>query len=658
MPNGNNNLREFDRFCIDLEKKVLWHNGEPVQLPSKAVNLLCALVERGGDVVTKDEILENVWHDSFVEESVIPQNIHHLRKTLKEHGLSSDLIQTVPLRGYRFSADIQTIGDDEDEVIFEREIVERSLFAEIDEDSDLIHPETNVNFSQLSSAGTARSKTRRILIGLILLAVIIPAGFVVSRQFGGDRVLSLAPVNERKINSIAVLPLKNLNEKEQNKTLAIGLTDNLISRLGSLNRFAVRPLDAVEDFEQSGRDALDFGQRLQVDAVLVGTMQADNDRIRVNVRLLDVRDGAQIWTSSFDETETDIFTLQDALAIQVSESLTTRLTPEEQQRLAKRNTENKEAYQLYLRGRYFFDERGIENYRKAIAEYEKALALDGNYALAYTGIADAYGLLGNSAEGDKRDAYYELAKQSAERALRLDENLSEAHSSLGWIMRVYKWDWAAAEREFKRAIELNPSNINAHLWYGLLMSSRGRTEEGVRQLKKAKELDPLSVVINIHLGRMLFYDRQYDESLQILRQNLQMDENNLDTRRLIANIYVLQRQYAEALAEIEQIPDTIDFQANLLGMKAVALLGLGESERGRKLLEKTSRRYEGDTTAGYYLAMAFTEFGETDRALELLEQGLEKKDLYVVWVKVHPQFEGLHDMPRFKEMLRKMDLAA
>lgn len=635
MPIGSKHLREFGDLRIDLEKKVLWYLNEPVQLPAKAVEVLCQLVDKGGEVVTKDELLNRVWHDSFVEENVLSQNIHHLRKAFREMKLPENTIQTIPRRGYRFAGNLRDVGD---ELVFEHEIVERSFLTEIQEDSPR---DSNV----LSSDNPALVRRRLIVSAGVLTSAVLLVGLAVWWS-----AIPAEGVAAEGIRSIAVLPPKPLNGSEKTQTFSLGLTDSLISRLARLNKFAVRPFTAIVKYSESGKDALTFGRELKADSVLEGTIQHAEGRIRVSLRLIDVRNGAHIWAENFDETELDILKLQDLISNRVARALRTKLNPHEEDLLAKRPTANTDAYLLYIAGR----ERWLERNAKveSLAFYKKAIELDPNFALPFLGIADEYAFTYET----------KIAEEALAKAIELDPELSEAHATRGFLQMFHHWDWQGAERSFRRALELAPNSSKAHHWYGVYLSVRGRFDEALTEMEKALELDPTALVIRTDIAELHYFKRDYDRAESELQRVLEIDPTFLNARYHLVKV----RHKKGASYFLEDAALTI-FLHNLRKSSALgqdfdptelqqALTRKDEKTlRDAALVSLTSTKNK--PAAHLSLARHYVITGEKEKCLESLEKAREARVFVMPFVAIDPIFDSIRSDPRFNEIVRKMNLA-
>ena len=387
MSNKNGHRYEFGDFRLDSERPSLWRDERVVPLPPKALEMLLLLVRRRDIIVSREELLDTVWRGTFVEEGNINYTVSLLRKTLDKDD-KGRFIQTVPKRGYRFVADV-------------REVPANG------------HPENAVrNVETAIPVEQSKPKIRWHFIGIVLLGVLFVTGFVIWRSLDEGKKLSTTALTNRNIRTVAVLPLKTSAEDEGSKSLSLGLTDSLISRLGSLNRFSVRPMSSVRGYVDADQDPLKFGETLKVDVILEGNLQQTDHRLRVNVRLWDLRDGAQLWQGSFDSTEADFFNLQDAVATGVTRWLVSELLEKDRELLTRRHTDNPEAFRAYVRGLAILDAKNPDNFEKAIDEFQKAVALDPTFALAYAGLAHASTRRGFNTSGASAEEFYATSKAS------------------------------------------------------------------------------------------------------------------------------------------------------------------------------------------------------------------------------------------------------
>ncbi len=635
MSDNHEHFYEFDEYRLDAENRTLWRGAELMQIYPKALDLLILLVEKKGAVVAREEFLKNVWRDCFVEEANITYTVSQLRKTLGD----KNYIQTVPKRGYRFAADLRETNGSA--------------------------PAHESNLQPADSAATVgaiaptapKAPVRWHFIAIILLGVLLLTSFAAWWKFADRRGLSSVPVTTRNIRTVAVLPLKTLTTGAPAKELALGLTDSLISRLGSLNRFAVRPLNAVKPYAESDADPVKLGESLKVDAVLEGTLQQSENRLRVNVRLWDARDGAQLWQDSFDASETDFFGLQDALATRVTRSLVAELLEKDRELLTRRYTENSEAFRAYTRGRAVLDGKNADSAEKALDEFNRAAALDPAFALAYAGAADAFSRLGFAASGAAADEYFAKSKAAANKALALDADLAEAYTALGSIARIRDWDWTAAERNFKRAVELNPNYAKAHLWQALLLSQLARHDEALTAIRRAMEIDPLSQDVKSGYLTVLEGRGEYAEALAQALENQKLNKEYRRGARGAATFSFHLGDYARVIEIGErELPEKDSQKFVWLSLLATAYHRTGQTEKRDLVLRQNEELARTDTKALYGLAENYAELGRADEAVALLEKCFELREERLMWLKVEPRFVGLRNDARFQELLRRMNL--
>ncbi|NNE98578.1 MAG: tetratricopeptide repeat protein [Pyrinomonadaceae bacterium] len=635
MPNENNNLREFEKFRIDLEKNVLWAGGEPADLPIKAVELLGALIKEQGEIVSKGALLDEVWEDSFVEESVLTQNVYLLRKVFEKHGVDKNLIQTVPRRGYRFTGEATEVESREIAGSLTEEKTEVSGPSENGKIEPVRRPE--------SPPGSNFSKRRPTILlagGVIGCLFLISIGF----WWGNDRETN------KDINSVAVLPLTNLAESEESGSLSLGLTDSLINRLGSLNRFTVRPFSAVKRFDQSKKDAVAFGRELNVEAVLAGTIQAIDDRIRISVRLVDVRDGSQLWEGKFNETDTDILKLQDNLSRQVANSLISRLSRSESEKLKQKPTESVEAYEAYVKGRFFWNKRTHDDLKTAIGYFKKAIELDKNFAEAYVSLADSQYLLydynwDNSPENPRQ------AKENLLRALSIKPKLAQALITLGYIQTTYDWDWKQAEISFKRAIEIENNSPQAYHRYGVLLVRLRRFSESQELLARARKLDPLSVSINMNYGVSFFFAGEVEKAEKQFKQALEIDPEFSPVRWYLGRCYWYQNKRSAA---IDEFVSALNYSDQPEVASGIQRKRGSPREKMLVLYDEWLKQYRQNLIAAQSVAFASSFQGDKELTLAWLEKAVENRDAWAAWIYSQPEFEFVRDEPRYKALVKKM----
>ena len=458
------------------------------------------------------------------------------------------------------------------------------------------------------------------------------------------------------VRSIAVLPFKPLNPDDGDEYLGLGIADALITRLGNIRKIIVRPTSAVRKYTGLEQDPVEAGRELRVESVLEGGIQRSGERIRVTVQLVDISNSAPLWADKFDEKFTDIFTVQDSISEKVAGSLMLKLTSEERRLLTKRYTENTEAYRLYLQGLHYKNKGTKDSALKAIEYFNHAIEIDPHYALAYTGLAGSYCWLSHVYSDPRETA--PKAKAAAERALELDDSLAEAHTSLARLSISYDWNWPAAEREYLRAIELNPNYAEAHQWYGFYLTVMGRFDEAIREIDRAQELDPLSFMRSAFRGWSLYFARRYDEAIEQFRKLVEMDPNFHMAYWGLGMAYDEKGEFSEAIAEFQKALSTPDGG----GAEMITRLGhvyatSGKKEEAQRLLaeleEMSARRY----VSPMLMARIHTGLDEKERAFEFLERAFTERSPWMVYLKVDPVFDNLRSDPRFANLVRRMGLS-
>src|SRR5438132_7617185 len=523
---------QFGPYYLDPNEGRLLRNGEPVPLTPKAFATLVVLVQRSGRLVEKDELMKLLWPDSFVEESNLNQHVWTLRKTLGENQAGHEYIETVPKRGYRFMAEVQHLGHESFELVAERRTLTHIVTEDGAETSERPRERLPESEARNLIAGKRQWATRRraLAIGALGLLLLTVSALTVRRWRSGEarRTEAARAASSTNLTSIAVLPFKPIVANDRDEYLEMGMVDVLITKLSKIRQLNVRSISTVRKYADLQQDPVAAGRELQVEAVLDGNIQRVGDRVRVTVRLLNVEDGTSLWADKFDEPFTNIFALQDSISERVAAALPLNLSGEEKARLTRHDTENTEAYYLCLRGRYFSYRRTEADLKKAIDYFQQAIARDPNYALAYSGLSDAYSALVFPLETVAPREAMPKAKEAALRALAIDDTLGEAHVSLAHVSFLYDWDWPVVEREFKRAIELNPSNAEAHHRYSHYLMAQQRIDESLAESKRALELSPIDLNLNVHLGWHYLYARQYDQAIDQLNKAVDMDRTFAD----------------------------------------------------------------------------------------------------------------------------------
>jgi serine/threonine protein kinase/tetratricopeptide (TPR) repeat protein len=454
-------------------------------------------------------------------------------------------------------------------------------------------------------------------------------------------------------NSIAVLPLVNASADPDTEFLSDGLTESLINSLSRLPKVKVISLSSVMHYKGQQVDPQAVGNELGVSALLIGRIVKRGDNLSIGVELVDARDKSHLWGEQYDRKFSELLVVQGEIAKDVAEKLRLRLSGEEQKRLTKPYTDNGEAYQLYLKGRYYSSKQLEAEIKRGIEYFNQAIYVDPNYALAYAGLADAYYGLSYLYLPPKEAM--PKARAAAMKALELDNTISEAHTSLANVKTFYEWDWSGAEKEYQRAIALNPNYATAYQWYGWHLALTGRPDESLTQLKKAQEIDPLSIDISWSLGASLFFAHRYDQAIQQLQKTLEMDPNMPLAHFHLGASYEQKGMSKEAIEELRKASDLVS--GSSLASLGHAYAVFGKRDEALKILDELKNRSERGRLPAYEMAIIYTGLGDKDRAFEWLEKGYEDRSELMTWLKVDPRLDSLRSDLRFTRLMQRVGLS-
>jgi DNA-binding winged helix-turn-helix (wHTH) protein/TolB-like protein/Flp pilus assembly protein TadD len=629
MSGQTSRFYSFDSFTLDASRRALLRDGETVPLKPKTFEMLLALVQNHGRVVGKDELMRELWPDSFVEEANLTQQVSLLRKALGDDPKEPRFIVTVPGRGYSFVADVREAG--EPHATHSHELQPETVGA-----ASPPRPRPAARRWALPTALTAL---------VTVVAVAFALGYLWSRRGGAG-----APVK-----SVAVLPFKSEAAGGEDDYLRLGLADALSSRLSGLRQVAVLPTSEVLKYDKPGQDPLAVGRALGADAVLDGVLRKDGERLRVTARLLDVRTGGTLWAETFDEPWAGIFDVQDAITARVGEGLAVSLDRRDRERLAKRPTDNPEAYVLYMQAEYLVGKHTQEGYQRAWELYQRATELDPKFADAYFSLAQTYAW---PRPGLSERESYEKQKELLAKTLALDPSHARAYALLAAVKWRTEWDWAGAERGYRAALEFSPNDHSVHFRFGSFLVSQGHFEEGLAHLRRAHELSPTTLAVSGMLGFMYVYARRYDEAIAQCREVTALDPNIPPAHACLGLAYSFKGAHTEAVEELEQslklgAPNPTGTRGYLghvyarAGRREEALRTLEEV----KGLEQQGRRSDWGAEAVIYAGL-----GESEAAFRCLEKSLQEKEWWVSSLKVNPLFDPLRSDPRFAELVRRTGL--
>jgi len=497
--------------------------------------------------------------------------------------------------------------------------------------------------------GTPRARLRLVLAGMAVLAL-LSVTYVVIRSRTGN-------LRQAKISSLAVLPLKNLSGDPTQEYLADGMTEALIGRLSAIHDLRVISRTSVMRFKDTQLSVPEIARTLRVDAIVEGSVIREGSRIRVHAQLIRGATDEHIWSEEYQREYRSILVLQEEVARSIAERTKISLTRQERVDLAPTRAVDPEAHEDYLKGRYYFNQRTADALNKSIAYFQQAISRDPSYALAYSGLADAYALLGFRGRFPSKDAL-SRAKAAALKAIAADDTLAEPHASLAFIAETHEWDWATAEREYKRALELNPGDARAHHWYAGYLMYVGRSEEGIAEAKRARDLDPLSLPVNNALAGRLLVVGRVDEALEQLRETLEMNPHFAPAHQTLGWAYLNMGKREEAIHEFQQAlqlsgTDDTDFVLDL----GFAYAAAGKRDDARRILAKLKKQHQRGLAPSGSIAILYGALGELNQAFAWLEKAYEERDPELTYLKVPARrFEPLRHDPRFQDLLRRMGL--
>jgi serine/threonine-protein kinase len=505
-----------------------------------------------------------------------------------------------------------------------------------------------------SSAQVSRQKVRRSWPHFVWAGALAVLLFLFALNVAGLRDRVFGGGSQSRIDSIAVMPFANVGNDPKTEYLSDGITESLIDSLSQLPNLAVMSRDTVFRYKGQPADPQKLSHDLGVRAILTGRLIQTGDDLMISVNLEDVQNRRQIWGAQYNRKLSNLVSVQEEIAAEIYGRLRPRLAGEEKKALAKRPTENVEAYELYLQGLFYWNRWTGPDFTKAVDFFTQAVQKDPHYALAYAGIADSYSLLGDSGYLSPSEAWPK-AKAAAIQALDIDDSLAEAHTSLGLVKEHFEWDWAGAEKEFKQAIELNPNSATAHHWYGDYLANMGRLDEGLRETKKAQELDPLSLIINTSLGWQYYIARQNDQAVDQLKKVLDIDQKFAPARRMLEEVYAKMGKQKEAVAEREKII-SLSGSPELAASIEEDFLKSGYKGVLQSWLDGLTELSKHSYVSSYNIAEAYMRMAEKEKALEWLQKAYEEHDSGLVSVAVEPMFEGVRSDSRFQDMTRRMRL--
>jgi TolB-like protein/DNA-binding winged helix-turn-helix (wHTH) protein/Tfp pilus assembly protein PilF len=639
-----NSVVRFGTYEVCLQSGEVRKAGLRIRVQQQPLKLLEILLEHSGEVVTREELRSRVWpNESFGDfDQALNIAIGKLRSALGDSAENPRFIETLPKRGYRFIAEVS--------------VLDAGARPKRPEPSARDLPGSQENKTEpghkLQDGGLGVTSKHRLWPTrwiIVALALIVSLSIL-----SVSRLRSRAPA-PTGIRSLAVLPLENLSGDDSQNYFADGMTDELITDLAQISALRVISRTSVMVYKGARKPLPQIARELNVDAVIEGTVLRSGDQVRITAQLIEASTDKHLWSQSYEGELRDTLALQNRVASAIADQIRISLTPREQAALKNVKAVNPEAYESYLKGRYFWNKRTADGLKVALAYFTQAIEEDPKYAQAYSGLADTYALLGDwqYAVMTPKEALPK-AKAAALKALELDSALGEAHTSLAVCLDGFDWDFDTAEKEFQRAIELNPGYATAHHWYAWHLSHIGRNKEAIAEMRKAEDLDPLSLIIKTELAELLVLAHSYDESIRQSRKTIEMDPNFALAHNQLGQAYFQKQMYEPAIAELEKSVQLSGGSPACIANLARAYAASGRRSEAEMLLSDLKKRSSPSASLASQIAIVYAALGDRDQAMNWLEKGYEER--FNPGVLLRPGLDPLRSDPRFQNLLHRVGL--
>jgi TolB-like protein/DNA-binding winged helix-turn-helix (wHTH) protein/Tfp pilus assembly protein PilF len=612
---------QFAGFEVHLHSGELYRDGKRIKIQERPFKILSILLESPGELVTREALRGRIWPaDTFVDfDHSLAVAVNKIREALGDSAEVPRFIETVGRRGYRF------------------------LESPARPQAIPVLEENHQPLPQAVAAGSSRASRVGWRIAALMMTVALLALIVWgSSQIRKRRSMASVPL----ISSLAVLPLENLSGDSTQDYFSDGMTDELITDLAKLPSVRVISRTSTAQYKGTKKTIPQIARELNVDALVEGTVVRLGNRVRIRTQLIYAPTDQHLWAEAYERDEKDVLALQASLAQEIARNIRLELTATEQASLSATYSVDPEVHELYLKGRYFWNRRDLAGLHKAAEYFQEAVSKDPNYAEAYAGLADSYGLLGMMPE----------AKAAAEKALTLNGDLAEAHTSLGLIAPFVDWNWSESKKHFERALTLNPNYATAHHWYAeAYLMPMGQVEDALAELRIAQTLDPLSPVITTDLGKDLYLARRYDKAEIQLRRALELDANFVSAHNWLSDTYLEEKKYAEAVAELEE---TKPFKEDRVYIRQTAYLHarMGNRAEAQRELAKSLELSEGKDVSLGAVALTYAALGDREKAFSWLEKAYVAKSSFLTTLKFWTVFDPIRSDARFTDLVRRVGL--
>ena len=627
----------FGLFELDLLSGELWKQGRKVPLEGQPVQILICLLEHSGELVTREELRGKLWPaDTYVNfEHGLNAAVKRLRRALNDSADNPRFVETLPRRGYRFLAPVESIRDGEDVPVVTEVPLDKPESARDEpphaEDYHRVAPQRLLAW-------------KKVGIALLLVLAILIAWM-------------LRPKTSQSavIRSLAVLPLENLSGDPSQDYFSDGMTDELITELGQIKKLRVISRTSVMAYKGTHKSLAQIARELNVDAVIEGTVLRSSEQVRITAQLILASADKHLWAQSYEGDVRKTLALQKQVARAIAEQIRIELTPDERDVLKSEKVVNAEAYEDYLKGRYFWNKRTADGLKKAIDFFNQAIEKDPTYAQAYSGLADAYALLGDWEYGvlAPKEAY-PRAKAAATKALELDSTLGEAHISLAFSLDGFDWDFGAAEKEFTRGIELNPGYATGHQWYAGHLILFGRSSEAIAEMKKAEELDPLSLIIGADLAEDFLIAHRYNEAILQIRKTMDLDSNFALAHYQLGQAFLLEHRNNEAVGEFQKAVSLSGESTTSTSSLAYAYAASGRRNEAEAILNDLKNRSSKGFSNAPEIALVYVGLDQRDQAMAWLEKGYAER--FNPGVLLRPAFDPIRSDAGFQDLLHRIGL--
>ena len=614
---------EFGEFRLDAEGRLLSRHGKPVPLTPKAVDLLVVLVEARGNPVSKEDLLQKVWADATVEEGSLTSHISILRKALDDSTNEREFIETLPKRGYRFAAPVRETTHDLPQAL------------------------TSHSEAELTPAG--RGRTRIISTVLIAIAALLPLGY-----FGAKRFLAMRQSQPGRL-MIAVLPFQNLTGDPAQEFVSDGLTEEMITRLGELNyeQLGVIARTSAMTYKGTAKPVGQIARELGVNYIMEGSIRSWGQKVRISAQLISASDQTHLWSQNYERNAGDILALQSEVAQAIAKEIKIKLVPQARARLSGAVAVKPEAYDAYLKGRYFWYKRTEEGMRKGIEYFNQAIQGQPDYAAAYVGLADSYALLALRGVVPAKEAFPK-ARAAAQKAIDLDNALGDAYATMAHI-RLHEWDWAGLDQEFKRALELTPGNAMAYSWYSEYLTTMGRSDESIVVVAEAQKIDPVSAVVSTTLPHAYYFARRFDPAMEYLRKSLDLDPHHFMLHLRLGQVCIAKRMNQEAIEEMQKAVSDSGRSTEALAGLAQAYAAATMTGPMQQVIDELNRGTDMRYVSAYNVAKIYASLGDKTPTFAWLEKAYDEHNPDLIELKKEPCFDGMRSDPRFAALLRSMN---